>query len=98
MDPSGPARGFEMHVTTSPGVWFAPHAAQIDRPRIGWWAEDDRNNFYLGSQGTWSIKDDGGHSHGTVIYQPALDPLATELRLIPTGLNERTVITLALSG
>jgi hypothetical protein len=96
IEESGPAHGFEMHMTTSPGVSFAPHATQIDRPRIGWWAEDDRNNCYLGSQGSGSISDDGSDGHGTITYQPALDPLATELRLTPTGLTQRAVITLAL--
>jgi hypothetical protein len=91
---SGPARGFEVYVTTSPGVGFGPHLAIIDRPRIGWWAHDDRNNYYLGSQGTWGFSHDGGQSHGTVNYQPALDPRATELRLMPTGLTQQAIITL----
>jgi hypothetical protein len=45
IDQSWPARGFEVYVTTSPEVWFGPHLALIDRPRIGWWAQDDRNNY-----------------------------------------------------
>jgi hypothetical protein len=94
IDQSWPARGFEVYVTTSPEVWFGPHLALIDRPRIGWWAQDDRNNYYLGSHGAWGFSADGRQSHGTIDYQPALDPLATELRLIPTGLTERVIVTL----
>lgn len=91
---SGPARGFEVYVTTSPGVWFGPLASRLDQPQIGWWAKDNRDNYYLGSQGNWRISQDDGQSEGRVNYQPALDPLATELCLMLTGLTEQAVITL----
>jgi hypothetical protein len=88
---------FALEVRTSPGISWSPFHLQLSGPRIVWWAEDDRGNSYLGSPNGWSSSDD--QAHGTIAFSPNLDPRATELRLLPTGMTERAVITVtALPG
>jgi hypothetical protein len=87
-------QGFEIHVITSPGIALGPtpwHTG-VDRPRMAWWAEDDRGNHYLGGTNGWSGSPD--RSACTIAYWPPIDARATELRLIPTALAERAVVTL----
>ena len=75
-----------------------PHPGNLDLEErsLTWWARDDRGNHYLGH---WN----GSHRHddaiktGTLAFAPALDPLATRLDVLPTGLTERAVISFALS-
>jgi hypothetical protein len=86
---------FELHVSGSPDMQF--HGGirpAADSSSITWWAEDDRRNHYLGSIGSWTH--DGSVGTGTIVYTPALDPAATELRILPTGSSERAVITVKL--
>jgi hypothetical protein len=81
---------FSVQVATSP----RPHSGFPGRSetRIAWWAEDDHGNHYLGGIGNWS---GGLHSgQGMVAFGVPLDPTAGELRLSPTGLSERAVVTL----
>jgi hypothetical protein len=72
-----------------------PHSgfpASSDGARIAWWAEDDRGNHYLGGTGRWAGGQDYGQ--GRVEFGVPLDPTATELRLTPTRLSERAVVSL----
>jgi hypothetical protein len=84
---------------------FSVQAATSPRPnsgfmgsgneaRIAWWAEDDQGNHYLGGIGSWSGGLDFGQ--GMIAFGVPLDPTAGELRLTPTGLSERAVVSLRL--
>jgi hypothetical protein len=84
--------GWETEITTSPSAFVGPHTSRLTGPTMAWWAADDRGNHYLGHTGSWSSNDSTGQ--GTVEYQPALDPKARELHLLPTGASHRAVITL----
>ncbi|MGH9918955.1 MAG: hypothetical protein ACRD6W_08830, partial [Nitrososphaerales archaeon] len=87
---------FEVHVVVSPDVQmgFGPMDTAITAPRITWWAEDDRQNHYLGGMGSWGGGED--HGQGSILFWPALDPKAKELRLLPTGPSHRAVISVLL--
>jgi hypothetical protein len=87
---------FEVHVETSPAIAqpLGPMSLSLATP-ISWWAEDDLGNHYLGAIAYWGGGADT--SSGTVAYWPALKPGATEIRLTPTGNNERAVIVVLLS-
>jgi hypothetical protein len=87
---------FEVHVETSPAIAqpLGPMPLSLVTP-ISWWAEDDLGNHYLGAITNWGGGADT--SFGTVTYWPALKQGATEIRLAPTGSNERAVIVVPLS-
>jgi len=87
---------FELHLTVSPNsaAPMGPMSPSVLGPGIEWWAEDDRENSYLGAIGNWGGGADIGE--GSVFYWPALDPQATRLRLMLTGSHERAVITVDL--
>ena len=88
--------GFEIHVETSPGIALGHHPMfhqASDQARIAWWAEDDRGNSYLGGGAGFSGSDQ--LTQATIAFY-ALDPRARELRLMPTGLTERAVVTLTV--
>jgi hypothetical protein len=87
---------FELHLSMSPDLVAtrAPMSSWITGPAIEWWAQDNLDNWHLGAVGNWGSGPDIGE--GTVTYWPALDPLATQLRIMPTGLHERAVITIDL--
>jgi len=85
-------QGFQIQTATSPGIMRGPFGRHVgEGPRVAWWAEDDRANHYLGSTGNWGGSPD--LSQGTINYWPPLDPRATALRLTPTGLTERAIVT-----
>jgi hypothetical protein len=87
---------FEVHLTMSPNrfaVW-GPGAVSVGIAPIAWWAMDDLQNHYLGAVANWGGSGDVGE--GTVSFWPALDPLATHVRLMPTGATERGVVTVGL--
>jgi hypothetical protein len=87
---------FTLDVAVSPGLPLLMRFPGFDLQRspLDWWAEDDRKNVYLCANGGG-----GGSSElaqGTVHSLAPLDPEATELRLLPTGTQERAVVTLGL--
>jgi hypothetical protein len=88
-------RGFWADVEVAPG---AGHGMPFDwgmGPRqLAWWAKDDRGNHYLGRRGTWSFNADYGS--GLIEFQPALDPVAMQLELRPSGETTRAVISFSL--
>jgi hypothetical protein len=89
--------GFTAEAAVSPPD-IEPHPGNLDLEdrSLTWWARDDRGNHYLGH---WN----GSHRHddaiktGSLAFSPALDPQATRLDILPTGLTERAVISFALS-
>jgi hypothetical protein len=87
---------FELHVAMSPDSMAArgPMSFSVKGSSFEWWAQDNLDNWYLGAVGNWGSGPDIGE--GTVTYWPALDPLATQVRIMPTGSQERAVITVDL--
>jgi hypothetical protein len=89
--------GFTAEAAVSPPD-IEPHPGNLDLEErsLIWWARDDRGNHYLGH---WN----GSHRHddaiktGSLAFAPAIDPLATRLDVLPTGLTKRAVISFALS-
>jgi hypothetical protein len=87
--------GFSMHARAVGDL--APEAPDpdiISGVRLAWWAEDDRGNPYLGywsGGGGWD-----GDWTGIVDFHQPLDPAATRLRLMPTGLRHRAVMDVPL--
>jgi hypothetical protein len=90
------SESFELHFSISPAIQPHPgdHPFVTSNTAITWWAQDDRRNHYFGRIDAWSS--DGSIGSGTVVFTPAVDPDATELRIIPTGFTERAVIPVAL--
>jgi hypothetical protein len=87
--------GFSVDVEIAPGLLGrGPFDGDVGGPSLVWWAADDRGNHFLGHMGGWSGSDT--HTEGTVEFEPALDPRATELRLLPTAQTQRCVITVPL--
>ena len=87
--------GFEVEVEVAPDVVrHLPFDTSVDQPDVVWWAADDRGNHYLGTIGQWSGAD--GTGSGSIGFSPALDPKATQLRLMPTAATARAVISIEL--
>jgi hypothetical protein len=63
---------------------------------IQWWAEDDRQNIYLGAQENYGSS--GDLAQGNIGFSGPLDPKARRLSLLPTGRNERGVVTISLDS
>ncbi|HEX4019153.1 MAG TPA: hypothetical protein VHX15_20625 [Frankiaceae bacterium] len=63
-------------------------------PGFAWWAEDDLSNLYRGHWSGWSGSGNG--RRGDIAYAPALEPMATRLRLLPTLRSHRAVVDVAL--
>lgn len=84
--------GCNLQVVTSPPAF--PNHHDVDAPTFAWWAEDDRGGVYLGFANGWSGGAD--QARGTLRFGP-LDPEATELRIMPTGLSQRAVVRVPLS-
>ena len=68
----------------------------LERSALDWWAEDDRMNSYVAFNASGGGS--GELAQGEVHSLAPLDPKATVLRLLPTGPNERGVITIPLAG
>jgi hypothetical protein len=89
---------FSVALAVSPGEALLRHGPRphLGLPPIEWWAEDDRGNVYLSASGN------GGGSEnlaeGVLQSRTPLDPLASELRLVPTGQDDRAIVTLSLAG
>lgn len=83
--------GCNLQAVTSPGA--LPNHHDPDAPSLAWWAEDDRGGTYLGFPNGWSGGAD--YARGTLRFGP-LDPEATELRVMPTGLTQRAVVRVPL--
>lgn len=84
--------GFSLEVETAPG-WGPHHRlfTEAGRSALAWWVEDDRGGVHLGHVGS-----SGGSADrmtGTVQFTGGLDAAAKELRIIPTGMTERAVVT-----
>jgi hypothetical protein len=88
---------FSVTLAVSPGSVLFMHfpGVRIDRSPIDWWAEDDRKNVYLFMSGGGSGS--GEMAEGVIESMTPLDPKATELRLLPTGIHERAVIEIPLA-
>jgi hypothetical protein len=91
------AGSFSISLAVSPGTPLLRFPGlELDPSPIIWWAEDDRHNAYV------AFLDNGGGSdtlaEGQVTSLAALDPKATELRLLPTGSHTRAVVTVPLAG
>jgi hypothetical protein len=91
------AGSFSISLAVSPGTALLRFpGVDLEPPPIIWWAEDDRHNAYV------AFSDQGGGSstlaEGQVTSLAALDPKATELRLLPTASRTRAVITVPLAG
>lgn len=89
---------FSISLAISPGTPLLRHfpGMGIEPSPITWWAEDDRMNAYL------AFSDRGGGSgnlaEGQVTSLAPLDPKATQLRLLPTGVRTRAVVSVPLAG
>jgi len=92
---SGP-EGWRAYVVTSPDSnWDGPASQQsVTLAPLIWWAADNLGHSYLGRAGGWSFGVAMGG--GPIEFSPALDPRATELRLLPTGASERAVVIVPL--
>jgi len=91
------AGSFSISLAVSPGTPLLRFpGVDLDPSPIVWWAEDDRHNAYV------AFFDNGGGSEnlaeGQVTSLAALDPRATELRLLPTASRTRAVINVPLAG
>jgi hypothetical protein len=91
------AGSFSISLAMSPGIPLLRFpGVDLEPSPIIWWAEDDRQNAYV------AFSDRGGGSdqlaEGQVTSLAALDPKATELRLLPTASRTRAVITVPLAG
>jgi hypothetical protein len=91
------AGSFSISLAMSPGNPLLRFpGVDLEPSPIIWWAEDDRHNAYV------AFSDRGGGSdqlaEGQVTSLAALDPKATELRLLPTASRTRAVITVPLAG
>jgi len=92
---SSGAEAFHVDVEVTPG---ASHPMPFDwsvQPRaLAWWARDDRGNHYLGHSGNWGSNERYGQ--GLIGFQPALDPRATQLEIMPTAETTRAVVSFSL--
>jgi hypothetical protein len=90
------AEGFQLSVETRPGIDLDGPVGRIGGTRLAWWAEDDLGNQYLGDPSSWGGGLGADKSCGLIDFTPPLSPTASILRLMPTGLTERAVITVPL--
>lgn len=87
--------GFGISVELVPGARVGlPYRDLPDQPYLTWWAADDLGNHYLGEHGSWNA---GDHwAGGAISFWPALDPRASRVDLMPTGMTARAVIGVPL--
>lgn len=91
--------GFSVDVAVSPGsALLRRHfpGLRLHQSPITWWAEDDRQNAYLGIPTSHGGSD--SLSEGTIVFGSPLDPAATRLDLILAGQEERAVISFSLDA
>jgi hypothetical protein len=74
----------------------APWSNDLPETGLAWWAADDRGNHFLGHTGNWSGGD--GRGHGAIAFPGSLDPDAKRLDVMPTLLDVRAVISVALDA
>ena len=89
-------RSFSVDSAGSPGFALMNRPGSLKPSPVEWWAEDDCENVYLMGPAK------GGASRqtftGTIRSLSPLDPAAHELRLLPTGVHERAVVTIPLAS
>jgi hypothetical protein len=89
---------FSISLAISPGTPLLRHFPGMggEPSPITWWAEDDRMNAYV----AFSDRGGGGPdvAEGQVTSLAPLDPKATELRLLPTGIHSRAIVTVPLGA
>ncbi len=88
--------GLTARVEASPAIALGGAFSALGVERLTWWAEDDLGGVYLGGVITSQTRPE--YSAATVEFWPALDPLARELRLMPTGTSHRAVVRVALAA
>jgi hypothetical protein len=71
-----------------------PYAVLDDLRHITWWAVDDRGNYSLAEQGSWSPG--ASRARGSLGFWPGLDPRAAWIDLMPTTTSARAVIRVPL--
>jgi hypothetical protein len=89
------AEFFSVGVEVVPGLRTGlPYGALDDLRHITWWAVDDRGNYSLAEQGSWSPG--ASRARGSLGFWPGLDPGATWIDLMPTTASARAVIRVPL--
>jgi hypothetical protein len=86
--------GFTADVEISPSLGLP--GDRVGHPHLTWWAADDRGNPYLGQPRSWNLSDDRDYGH--VEFWPALDTMATMLKLMPSSVTSRAVIRVPLTS
>jgi hypothetical protein len=86
---------FSIGVEVVPGLRTGlPYRALDDLRHITWWAVDDRGNYSLAEQGSWSPG--ASRAQDSLGFWPGLDPRATWVDLMPTTTSARAVIRVPL--
>jgi hypothetical protein len=86
---------FSAGVEVVPGLRTGlPYAVLDDLRHITWWAADDRGNYSLAEQGSWSPG--ASRAQGSLGFWPGLDPRAAWIDLMPTTASARAVIRVPL--
>lgn len=85
--------GFRVDVTVTPGRGLMGRMPGRGET-LAWWAVDDRGGVHLGHPG--STAGSGQLAGSTITFAGGIDPLATELRLLPTGPTQRAIVRVPL--
>lgn len=86
---------FGIEVDVAPGLGGHPRfSTALDAPRLGWWAADDRGRHFLGGWNGWHGAED--RTSGTINFAGPIHPRAKQVRIMPTALRTRAVITIPL--
>ena len=86
---------FSIGVEVVPGLRTGlPYRALDDLRHITWWAVDDRGNYSLAEQWSWSPG--ASRAQGSLGFWPGLDPRAAWVDLMPTTTSARAVIRVPL--
>jgi hypothetical protein len=95
LDLKSDTSAFQVEVEVAPGLDHRmPFDWSVQPRQLAWWARDDRGNHFLGHLGNWSSTEN--YSHGLIGFEPALDPRATRLEIMPTAETTRALISFTL--
>jgi hypothetical protein len=88
---------FGIEVDLTPGLGGHPRfATALDTPQLAWWAQDDHGRHFLGGFNGWHGGPD--RTTGTINFSGPIHPKAKQVRIMPTALRSRAVITIPLPG